>query len=244
MSWAVLARALLVAVLLLDAGRRGHAASHDGEPPVAELTWRRIVAEDSSVKKSDSATPQSGGSKQPSSGGDDDGVMAVAEVGRPGKIVLLSPGQLLNDTGAYRVSGDERVRKAAGFEIAYDYYFKARPFPEPPFHARSFIPRGRPSVTRVFSRNAQPQDPSVPNNSFKSMTKKSMPLILATSFLIILIVCIAVCISGICWERTRRLVASRVSSGGGPVEPSDLAPRDAAAGDSGITVYGNDKYMI
>ncbi|KAL3227786.1 hypothetical protein MRX96_003746 [Rhipicephalus microplus] len=213
MSWAVLARALLVAVLLLDAGRRGHAASHDGEPPVAELTWRRIVAEDSSVKKSDSATPQSGGSKQPSSGGDDDGVMAVAEVGRPGKIVLLSPGQLLNDTGAYRVSGDERVRKAAGFEIAYDYYFK-------------------------------PQDPSVPNNSFKSMTKKSMPLILATSFLIILIVCIAVCISGICWERTRRLVASRVSSGGGPVEPSDLAPRDAAAGDSGITVYGNDKYMI
>ncbi|KAL1428593.1 hypothetical protein MTO96_002955 [Rhipicephalus appendiculatus] len=214
MSWAVLARALLVAVLLLDAGRRGHAASHDGQPPVAELTWRRIVAEETSAKNSDSATPQSGGSssKRPSSAGDD-GAMAVAEVGKPGKIVLLSPGQLLNDTGAYRVSGEDRVRKAAGFEIAYDYYFK-------------------------------PQDPSVPNNNFKSMTKKSMPLILATSFLIILIVCIAVCISGICWERTRRLVASRVSSGGGPVEPSDLAPRNAAAGDSGTPAYSNDKYMI
>ncbi|XP_070389281.1 uncharacterized protein [Dermacentor albipictus] len=214
MSWAVLARALLLAVLLLlDAGRRGHAASHDGQPPVAELTWWRQVAEEPSVKNSGSATPRSGGSsKQPSSSGGSDDVMAVAEVGKPGKIVLLSPGQLLNDTGAYRVSGDERVRKAAGFEIAYDYYFK-------------------------------PQDPSVPNNNFKSMTKKSMPLILATSFLIILIVCIAVCISGICWERTRRLVASRISPSG-PVEPPDLTPRNAAAGDSGVSAYGNDKYMI
>ncbi|XP_049271016.1 uncharacterized protein LOC119389514 [Rhipicephalus sanguineus] len=232
MSWAVLARALLVAVLLLDAGRRGHAASHDGQPPVAELTWRRLVAEETSVKNSNSATPQPGGSSKQPSSGDDDGIMAAAEVGKPGKIVLLSPGQLLNDTGAYRVSGEERVRKAAGFEIAYDYYFKARICLVP-------VPA---SCNGVFSRNTQPQDPSVPNNSFKSMTKKSMPLILATSFLIILIVCIAVCISGICWERTRRLVASRVSSGGGPVEPSDLAPRNAAAGDSGMP--SNDKYMI
>ncbi|KAH7955487.1 hypothetical protein HPB52_001037 [Rhipicephalus sanguineus] len=200
----------------------GHEVTHafddtdDGQPPVAELTWRRLVAEETSVKNSNSATPQPGGSSKQPSSGDDDGIMAAAEVGKPGKIVLLSPGQLLNDTGAYRVSGEERVRKAAGFEIAYDYYFKAR--------------------------ICLPQDPSVPNNSFKSMTKKSMPLILATSFLIILIVCIAVCISGICWERTRRLVASRVSSGGGPVEPSDLAPRNAAAGDSGMP--SNDKYMI
>ncbi|KAH7959359.1 hypothetical protein HPB49_010532 [Dermacentor silvarum] len=223
---------------------------YDGQSPVAELTWWRQVAEEASVKNSASSTPQSGGSSQQPSSGGNDGVMAVAEVGKPGKIVLLSPGQLLNDTGAYRVSGDERVRKAAGFEIAYDYYFKACPLPLENV-AVSFFNLLKPASIRYTraldnpscSRNAQPQDPSVPNNNFKSMTKKSMPLILATSFLIILIVCIAVCISGICWERTRRLVASRMSSGG-PVEPSDMTARNAAAGDSGMSAYGNDKYMI
>lgn len=215
MSWAVLARAILLGVLL-DAGRRGHAASHDGlhtqaaESPVPKLTWRRLVAasEEPSIRPSGPVAT----SGRNGSGGTAEGIVAVAEAGKPGRIVLLTAGQLLNDTGAYRVAGDDRVRKAAGFEVAYDYYFK-------------------------------PQDPTVPNSSFKSMTKKSMPLILATSFLVILIVCIAVCISGICWERTRRLVAARTLSGSG-VGPPDLTPRDAAAGDSGGAGYGNDKYMI
>ncbi|KAK8784759.1 uncharacterized protein LOC144118559 [Amblyomma americanum] len=213
MSWAVLARAILLGVLL-DAGRRGHAASHEGlfahadETPVPELTWRRLGAASEEPSTSPSGPELS---RRDGKGGTAAGVVAVAEAGKPGKIVLLSAGQLLNGTGAYRVAGDDRVRKAAGFEVAYDYYFK-------------------------------PQDPTVPNSSFKSMTKKSMPLILATAFLVILVVCIAVCISGICWERTRRLVAARASAGSG-MGPPDL-PRDAAAGDSGGAGYGNDKYMI
>ncbi|EEC09894.1 hypothetical protein IscW_ISCW007978 [Ixodes scapularis] len=69
-----------------------------------------------------------------------------------------------------------------------------------------------------------------------------MPLIMATSFLVILIVCIAVCVSGICWERTRRLVASRAAST--HVTSMEVSHHNAAAGDSNIASYSNDKYMI
>ncbi|XP_064460213.1 uncharacterized protein LOC135370401 [Ornithodoros turicata] len=137
------------------------------------------------------------------------GGIPAAPKGRPGKIVRMSPSQLFNDSGEYRVSRRDRVRKAAGFEIAYDYYFK-------------------------------PDEQHTPN--FKSMTKKSMPLILATSFLIILIICIAVCISGICWERTRRLVAPSAP----PETPTvtEMSHRNAAGDSNDSNAYANDKYMI
>lgn len=208
MSWVVLVRALLLGVLLLlDAGRRGHAASHDkktASTAVPMLIWRLPGNEEGDSARA--SKPQ-----QSAPSGSSGGAQAVAEVGKPGKIVLLSAGQLLNDTGEYRVSGDERVRKAAGFEIAYDYYFK-------------------------------PQDPPVPTGNFKNMTKKTMPTVLASAFLVILVLCIVVCLSGICWERTRRFVVSGLSSGGGAVGP-DLS-RNAAAGDSGGSTYGHDKFMI
>ncbi|XP_042146209.1 uncharacterized protein LOC8031114 [Ixodes scapularis] len=178
---------------------------------LAELAWRRqLLAFDAVSNASDASAAVSSSRPGPKQGTGSD-VLAVASAGKAGRIVLLTAGQLLNDTGAYRVFGEKRVRKAAGFEIAYDYYFKS-------------------------------DDPPHENKNSKGITKRSMPLIMATSFLVILIVCIAVCVSGICWERTRRLVASRAAST--HVTSMEVSHHNAAAGDSNIPSYSNDKYMI
>lgn len=102
------------------------AASRDDESPMAELVWRRqLFASDTVGKENSTVSPNS---RSPRSRSEVDrkgsDALVVAAAGRPGKIVLLSAGQLLNDTGEYRISGEKRVRKAAGFEIAYDYYFR------------------------------------------------------------------------------------------------------------------------